>query len=92
MRNLSLQQTSIAIAGLTGITILGALGQVSGDVVSVIYASVIGGALGYVNGKKTADSQEVITTAATKVAESVVEQAARVAAEVVAAAELAKKK
>lgn len=52
MRNLSLAQTLIACFGLSGITVLAAMGKVSGEVVSVIYASVIAGALGYVNGKK----------------------------------------
>jgi hypothetical protein len=54
MKNISLNQTVIAVAGLVGITVLAALGKVSSDVVSIIYASVITGALGYINGKKAA--------------------------------------
>lgn len=56
MRNLTIHQTILASVGLVGITTLAALGQVSSDAVIAIYSAVIGGALGYVNGKKAGGS------------------------------------
>jgi hypothetical protein len=52
MRDLSTHQAIVAIASLTGLTILGMTGHVSGDAIVAVFSAVAGGALGYVNGKK----------------------------------------
>lgn len=57
MRDLSLHQTLVALFALTGITVLASLGIVSGDVVVAIYSMALGGALGYINGKKSAKGE-----------------------------------
>lgn len=54
MRDLSLHQTLIAAFALAGITALGLAGKVSSDALVAVYSAIAGGALGYVNGKKTA--------------------------------------
>ena len=50
--SLSWAQTVIAVAALGGATALGITGHISGDALTALYSTVIGGALGYVNGKK----------------------------------------
>jgi hypothetical protein len=52
VKDISLHQTIIAVAALIGITALAVVGVVDGQVVVAIYSLVLGGALGYVNGKK----------------------------------------
>lgn len=52
MRNFSVQQTIVSIAALAGITTLGFTSTVSSDALIAVYSLVLGGALGYVNGKK----------------------------------------
>ena len=49
----SAQQTIIAIVALIGMTALGILDKVSSDALIAVYSAVVGGALGYVNGKKS---------------------------------------
>ena len=51
-RGLSLAQAVIAIAALASMTVLALEGVVSGDAVTAVVSAVLGGALGYVNGKK----------------------------------------
>jgi hypothetical protein len=58
MRDLSLHQTLVALAALLGITVLAIFGVVSGDVVVAIYSMALGGALGYINGKKSGALKE----------------------------------
>ena len=58
MKDLSLHQTLIACAALIGISVLAGLGVVSGDVVVAIYSVVLGGALGYVNGKMAGSRED----------------------------------
>lgn len=54
MRDLSLHQTIIAVAALSGITVLAVMGVVPPEAVIAIYSAVLGASLGYVNGKKSA--------------------------------------
>lgn len=56
MKQLSIPQLVLACVGLVGITVLSALDKVSADAVIAIYSAVVGGALGYVNGKKAGGS------------------------------------
>lgn len=53
MKDLSLHQTLVAIAALVGITVLAALSIVDASVVVGIYGTVLGSAIGYINGKKS---------------------------------------
>ena len=53
MRDLSLHQALVAIIALIGISVLGALGKVSSEALVAVYSMCAGGALGYVNGKKS---------------------------------------
>lgn len=54
MRQLSLPQLILACVALIGITALGLEGAVSSDALVAIYSAVLGGSVGYVNGKKAA--------------------------------------
>ena len=54
MRHLSLHQALVAVVALIGISVLGALDKVSSEALIAVYSMVAGGALGYVNGVKTA--------------------------------------
>jgi hypothetical protein len=57
MRDLSLHQAVVAVVALIGISVLGALGKVSSEALVAVYSMCAGGALGYVNGKKSAASR-----------------------------------
>lgn len=54
MRQLSLNQTMVAIASIAGVIVLAALGKVSGDAAVAVVSTIGGGAVGYINGKKAA--------------------------------------
>jgi len=56
MRDLSLHQALVAIVALIGISVLGALGKVSSEALIAVYSMCAGGALGHLNGKKSADA------------------------------------
>lgn len=58
-RHLSLYQTIVAALALVGISVLGALDKVSSDALIAIYGTIAGGALGYVNGKKSSELHQV---------------------------------
>ena len=55
MKDLSFHQTLVAVVALVGITTLGALGMVSEGALIAIYSVVLGGAIGYINGKKASN-------------------------------------
>lgn len=57
MKNLSLHQTIVALVALTGITILGIFDRVSEGALIAVYSVVLGGAIGYINGKKASDTE-----------------------------------
>lgn len=50
--HLSLYQTIVAGMALIGISVLGALDKVSSDALIAVYGTVLGTAIGYINGKK----------------------------------------
>lgn len=52
MRDLSLHQALVAVAALIGVTVLGILDRISTEALIAVYSLVLGGSLGYVNGKK----------------------------------------
>lgn len=75
---ISIPQTIIAIAALAGITLLGWQGEISGDALVAIYSAVIGGTIGYVNGKRVSGdasntSAVVARAVATEVASATLE-------------------
>jgi len=52
MRDLSLHQALVAVAALIGITVLGVLDRISSEALIAVYSMALGGAAGYINGKK----------------------------------------
>lgn len=53
VRALGYSQLIVALAAMTGITILGLTGNVSSDAIVGVYGGVIGAALGYANGSRS---------------------------------------
>lgn len=52
MRDLSLHQALVAVVALVGVTVLGVLDRISAEALIAVYSMALGGAVGYVNGKK----------------------------------------
>lgn len=67
--NLSFSQTVIATVAIVGVIVLGALHDVGGESVIGFLGVVVGGSLGYVNGKKVA-TKDAAAVAATIVAQA----------------------
>lgn len=73
MRDLSLHQTIVAVAGLVGVTVLAALGVVTPETVIAIYSLVLGSAVGYINGKKSGMNHSDLGDAVDGVAHAITE-------------------